>query len=171
MSFRGKYQGMEIYDHVSDLTDRQLESANDYLVLYPPPELDHKGGSMVLEHNSPADPITWTLVALFIAKIILVVTIGTILILSLQQVAVIIRGRAGTKIDDNLFEGGDGSVWSRDPNTEEWTLITPPRSNLIIYAVIGIILVGVIIAIYLNRKKLFGSSEGAKSGSSGSTEA
>lgn len=170
MPFRGKQNGIEIYDHVSDLTDQQLESGQDYYILYPPAELDHKGGSMVLQHDSPADPITWSVVALMVAKIILVVAIGTIIILTLQQIAVIIRGREGKKIDKNLFEGGDGSVWSRDPNTGEWTMITPPRNNLILYAVIGIFLIGIIIAIYLNRQKLFGSSEGAKSGSSGSTE-
>lgn len=143
---------MRIYDHIEDVPDSLLESREKFIVISPPEELIENKG-MVFQKHSPVDPITWAAVTMFALKIILVTIAGTILILALQQGGYILHGRPGQKIDKNMFEGGDGSVWVRDPATEEWKMVKGPTVSPWLWAIVAIGIIVVIIIIYISIQK------------------
>lgn len=157
MAYIGEQNGIRIYDYLIDVPDEEVMSGRDFAVINPPADLIQNKGGTYKKGNS-IDPVTWAAIAYMTYQIILIALVGTIIVLTLQQVAYLFRGRPGQKIDENMFEGGDGSIWVRDPVSGEWERKGGASFDLIIFAFIAVFLIGIVILVFMNRKKIFGAN-------------
>jgi len=148
MSYHGKQDGIPIYDYLDEVPDSIVESGQNFYVMYPPDEIINNGSAIFEKTNSFTLTI-WS----FIGICVIVSLVGTAVILALQQLGYLLQGRPGQKVDENMFEGGDGSIWVRDPVTGEWIMEKGPRIDMIIWAIVAIALIAVAVLVYLSYKK------------------
>jgi len=170
MAYLGTQDGMRVYDYLDEVPDSIIESNQKFIVMSPPNEMI-ENNAMIMTHDSPLAPAMWIILKIA-ALCILVAIVGHYFVNFIMQTGYALQGRPGQKIDDNMFEGGDGSVWVRDPETGVWTMVKGATINIMwIWAIVAIFIIAVVIIILLKRKELFGEKAAPKeSKKTGSTK-